>query len=124
LTFATTEELARLAPGTIVIDVSVDPGMGFQWARSTSFAMPMITVGDRVNYYAVDHSPSLLWDSASWEIGQALLGHLATVAAGPAAWEADPTIRRAIEIQDGVVRNPRILSFQGREAEYPHARPA
>ncbi len=122
LTFATTEEVERLAPGTIVVDVSVDPGMGFGWARATSFAVPMITVGDRVNYYAVDHSPSLLWDSASWEIGEALLGHLATVAAGPAAWEADPTIRRAIEIQDGVVCNPRILSFQGRDAAYPHAR--
>ncbi len=34
--------------------------------------------------------------------------------AGPDAWDADPTIRRAIEIRDGVVQNPAILSFQGR----------
>ena len=27
---------------------------------------------------------------------------------------------RAIEIRDGVVRNPTILSFQGREETYPH----
>ena len=115
------QELATLAPGTLVVDVSIDPGMGFAWARATSFAAPLATVGDRVSYYAVDHSPSLLWDSASWEIGEALLSHLPTVMAGPEAWEADPTIRRAIELQDGVVRNPRILSFQGRAAEYPHA---
>ena len=116
------DELTTLAPGTLVVDVSIDPGMGFAWARATSFDAPLITVGDRVHYYAVDHSPSLLWDSASWEIGEALLGHLATVAAGPAAWAADATIDRAIEIQDGVVRNPRILSFQAREPDYPHAR--
>jgi hypothetical protein len=39
---------------------------------------------------------------------------------GPAGWEGSETIRRAIEIRDGVVRNPRILSFQQREDEYPH----
>lgn len=122
LMFITTEELAQLAPGTLVVDVSIDPGMGFGWAQATTFADPLATVGDRVSYYAVDHSPSLLWDSASWEIGAALLGHLPTVLAGPDAWEADATIRRAIEIQDGVVRNERILSFQDREQEYPHAR--
>jgi hypothetical protein len=30
------------------------------------------------------------------------------------------TIRRAIEIRDGVIRNPKILSFQRRSAEFPH----
>jgi hypothetical protein len=40
--------------------------------------------------------------------------------AGPAAWDADPTIGRAIEIRDGVIQNPKILSFQGRSARYPH----
>jgi hypothetical protein len=39
---------------------------------------------------------------------------------GPAGWEGSETIRRAVEIQDGVVLNPRILSFQNRQAEYPH----
>ena len=41
--------------------------------------------------------------------------------AGPRAWDADETIRRAIEIREGIVENPRILSFQGLEATYPYA---
>jgi hypothetical protein len=40
--------------------------------------------------------------------------------AGPEAWEATPTIRRAIEIRAGVVQNPAILSFQGRSPLHPH----
>ncbi|MDX6687343.1 MAG: hypothetical protein QOF86_3471, partial [Baekduia sp.] len=28
---------------------------------------------------------------------------------------------RAIEIREGVIQNPRILSFQGRAKAYPHA---
>jgi len=68
----------------------------------------------------VDHSPSHLWDSATWEISEALLPHLAAVLTGPQAWDASDTIRRAIEIRDGVIQNPAILSFQGRSPDYPH----
>ena len=79
-------------PGSLIVDVSCDEGMGFSWARPTSFSDPSFVVGDNVHYYAVDHSPSYLWNSATWEISEALLPHLRTVLAGRAAWEADPTI--------------------------------
>jgi alanine dehydrogenase len=100
--------------------VSCDEGMGFSWARPTSFAEPMVTVGNNVHYYAVDHSPSHLWNSATWEISEALLPHLLPVLTGPGAGGAKETIQRAVEIRDGVIRNPRILSFQHRSPDYPH----
>lgn len=109
------------APGTIVVDVSVDTGMGFAWARPTSFAEPMFEVGDRVHHYAVDHTPSLYWESATWTISEALLPYLDVVQRGPDAWHEDPTIARAIEIEDGEVRNQQILRFQDRDDSYPHA---
>ena len=118
--FVTREELGLFAPGSLIVDVSCDAGMGFSWARPTSFAEPMFTVGDNVGYYAVDHSPSHLWNSASWEISEALLPHLGAVLAGPGSWDANETVRRAIEIRDGVIQNPRILSFQHRSPDYPH----
>jgi alanine dehydrogenase len=122
LMFVTTGDLASFAPGSLIVDVSCDEGMGFSWARPTSFAEPMVTVGNNVHYYAVDHSPSHLWNSATWEISEALLPHLLPVLTGPQAWEANETIRRAVEIRDGVIRNPRILSFQHRSPDYPHVR--
>jgi alanine dehydrogenase len=120
LTFMTEDDLKRMRPGSLVIDVSCDEGMGFSWARPTSFADPAFVVGDHVLYYAVDHSPSYLWDAATGEISEALLPFLPTVMAGPEAWEVNPTIRRAIEIRGGVVQNPAILSFQGRSPLHPH----
>ncbi len=120
LVFVTEEGLGAFAPGSLIVDVSCDEGMGFAWARPTSFADPMFTVGDGVHYYAVDHSPSLLWNSATWEISEGLLPHLRTVLEGPGAWSTDQTIRRAVEIQDGIIQNPAILSFQHRSPEYPH----
>jgi alanine dehydrogenase len=122
LMFLTGDDLAAFAPGSLIVDVSCDEGMGFSWARPTSFAEPMVTVGGNICYYAVDHSPSLLWNSATWEISEALLPHVQAVLAGPQAWDADPIIRRALEIRDGIIQNPGILSFQHRSPDYPHAR--
>jgi alanine dehydrogenase len=121
LMFVMDADLARFRPGTLFVDVSCDEGMAFEWARPTSFADPLLTVGQGLHYYAVDHSPSFLWNSATWENSEALLGYLPIVMAGPAAWDADETIRRAIEIREGMVCNPRILSFQNRESTYPYA---
>jgi alanine dehydrogenase len=120
LTFMTEADLVHVAPGSLVVDVSCDEGMGFSWARPTTFDDPTFTVGENVLYYAVDHSPSYLWNSATWEISEALLPFLGRVMAGRDAWETDPTIRRAVEIRDGVVQNPAILSFQGRSPQHPH----
>ena len=108
------EEVGLFRAGTLFVDVSCDEGMGFEWARPTSFADPMFTVGQGLHYYAVDHSPSFLWNSATWEISEALLEYLPIVMSGPPAWDADETIRRAIEIREGRILNPRITSFQGR----------
>ena len=80
----------------------------------------MFEVGHGLHYYAVDHSPSYLWNSTTWENSEALQPYLPVVAGGPAAWDADETIRNAIEIRNGVIVNPRILTFQGRSATPPH----
>jgi alanine dehydrogenase len=120
LMFVTSADLDAFMPGSLIVDVSCDAGMGFSWARPTTFAEPMFTIGHNVRYYGVDHSPSYLWDSATWEISEALLPHLRPVLAGSAGWDASQTVRRAIEIRDGVIQNQRIWSFQHRSPDYPH----
>ncbi|WP_372657888.1 N(5)-(carboxyethyl)ornithine synthase [Hydrogenophaga sp.] len=113
-------EVACLKPGCLVIDVSCDAGMGFFFAKPTTFKKPMFKVG-RVDYYAVDHTPNFLWESASRSISAAMIVYMDVVLGGPASWQANETIRRAINIEDGVVQKPHILAFQGREMAYPHA---
>ena len=124
MTYLRTEDLKEFAAGSLIIDVSCDEGMGFEWAKPTEFEDPMFTVGEGVNYYAVDHSPSYLWNSATWEISDALLPFLERVLDGPAAWEADVTLSRAIEVRDGHVVNDAILDFQRRDSVHPHGRHA
>ncbi|THG30341.1 alanine dehydrogenase [Glaciibacter flavus] len=120
LTYLRTADLDAFRPGSLIVDVSIDEGMGFEWARATTFTGPMFTVGRSTNYYAVDHSPSYLWNSATWEISEALMPFLRTVMEGPEAWAGSETIRRAIEIEEGRVRNEAILQFQNRSHDYPY----
>ncbi|MFT4628199.1 MAG: alanine dehydrogenase [Myxococcota bacterium] len=125
LMFVQGDERRHLRDETLIIDVSCDDGMGFDFARPTSFADPMFAVGERgIDYYAVDHSPSYLWNTATAEISKAVRPFIRPMLQGPAGWDSSRTLSKAIEIREGVVQNPRILSFQGRAAEYPHERSA
>jgi len=118
--FVTEAEKACLKPGSLIIDVSCDEGMGFYFAKPTTFKNPMFKVG-KTDYYAVDHTPSYLWESASRSISAALIVHLPTVVGGRTSWQKNETIRRAVNIDAGVIVKPNILSFQNRQPEYPHA---
>lgn len=121
LFFARNADLPRFAPGSLVVDVSCDEGLGFEFAKPTSFRAPTFEVGDRVVYYGVDHTPSWLWRASTTEISKALLPYLPTILGGPEAWRQDLVVDRAIEIEQGRIRNPKILSRQRRSPEYPHA---
>jgi len=110
---------ARLKPSCLIVDISCDEGMGFSFAKPTDFEDPIFKVG-HVYYYAVDHTPSYLWNAASWEISNSLIPYLPIIMAGPEKWEGSETVRRAIEIKDGIIQNPKIISFQNRSEEYPH----
>ena len=122
LVFVQEEDLAAFRSGSLLIDVSCDEAMGFSWARPTTFDEPTFTVGNNITYYAVDHSPSYLWNAATWEISESLIPYLPTVLGGPHEWDDDETVRRAIEIRDGIIQNADILAFQNRAPDYPHPR--
>lgn len=76
---------------TRIVDVSRDGGMGFPFARPTTFDEPMFKVGT-VDYYAVDHTPGYLWEGASRAISAALIVHLPTVMADRESRQHDETI--------------------------------
>lgn len=110
-------EKSRLRPGTLIVDVSCDEGMGFYFAKPTTFKNPIIQV-DKINYYAVDHTPSYYWESASRSISAALIVHLPSVVMGRSNW--NETIQKAINIDKGTIVKDTILRFQNRSSIYPH----
>jgi N5-(carboxyethyl)ornithine synthase len=117
--FVIEAESACLKPNSLIIDVSCDEGMGFFFAKPTTFKNPIFKF-ETIDYYAVDHTPSYLWESATRSISAALIVYLPIVLAGRDSWYKNETIRQAINIDDGVILNTSILSFQKREPDYPH----
>ena len=119
IVYVTAKDVPSLKRNCLIVDVSCDEGMGFSFARPTTFDEPMFQVGS-VDYYGVDHTPSYLWESASRSISAALVVHLPTLAAGRERWLESETMRRALVIDAGVIQKSAILSFQKRQAPYPH----
>jgi alanine dehydrogenase len=117
--FVIESEAQCLKPNSLIIDVSCDEGMGFFFAKPTTFKNPMFNY-KTIDYYAVDHTPSYLWESATRSISGALIVYLPTIIAGAEQWQKDDTIRRAINIEQGIIKNTAILSFQNREKNYPY----
>ena len=113
-------ELDMLNPGTAIIDVSCDKGMGFYFATPTTLDKPTIQVSPKVLYYAVDHTPSYLWNAASREISLALLPLLPILMKGSSGWETSKTIMNSIDVLNGTILNTNTLLFQNRDPNYPH----
>eukprot|EP00899_Mesostigma_viride_P006883 jgi/Mesvir1/16196/Mv08458-RA.1 len=123
LTFVRYSELHMLRDRAMIIDVSCDKGMGFEFAVPTSFEHPVIHLGaglKTITYYAVDHTPSYMFDAASECISTALLEYLPCIMGGLEAWKDNVTVARAVDVEHGVIKNQACLAFQRRRAEYPH----
>ncbi|WP_024610326.1 N(5)-(carboxyethyl)ornithine synthase [Pseudoalteromonas sp. TB64] len=117
--FVIESEADCLKPNSLIIDVSCDEGMGFFFAKPTTFKNPLFRYNN-TDYYGVDHTPSYLWESATRSISAALIVYLQTILKGALQWQKDETIRRAINIERGIIKNTAILAFQNRENIYPY----
>jgi alanine dehydrogenase len=119
INFVTEDEKETFKSRSLIIDVSCDEGMGFYFAKPTTFKNPILNI-DNIDYYAVDHTPSYLWESASRSISAALIVYLPTILEGRKSWMKNPTIQKAINIDDGVIKKESVLTFQNRMINYPH----
>lgn len=113
--FIKDEDIQRFGRECLVIDISCDLGMGFSFAHPTGFSNPVLKFGN-ITYYAVDHTPTLLWDSASWEISKGIMPFLKNIA----EQTENLVLAEATDIKRGVVLNKDILAYQDRSSEYPH----
>ena len=113
LTLVTKDELSLFRAGTLFVDVSADVGMGFEWARPTSFEKPIFELGDGRSRYAVDHSPSLLWNSATWKISRSLIPYLRPLCEGPEAWRRRRRSAARLRSATGSFRTPGLSPSSG-----------
>ena len=93
--------------------------MGFEWARPTTFDDPMFTVATPCDYYAVDHSPSYLWNSATLGEQRGTDAVPPIVLAGPEAWDAERDDQPGDRDPGRASSNPAILGSRGERRNTP-----
>jgi len=113
--FINDNDIDQFTKTCLVIDISCATGMGFSFAHPTNFIDPIFKIG-KIKYYSVDHTPTLLWDSASWEISNGILPYLPYII----NQSYNKVLYDAMDIKDGTILNRDILSFQNRSLVYPH----
>lgn len=103
------EDLKKMAPGSMIIDISCDEAMGVETSHPTTIADPVYTI-DGVIHYAVDHTPALYPKAATESVSKALYPYIDYLVEEI----PHPTIERAYCIKDGIILDERIIRFQHR----------
>lgn len=113
----------NLKNNAIVIDVSCDEGMGFTFAKPTSFCSPGFMIQNtNAYYYGVDHTPSLYWNTSSYQISEAILPYLKAISTEKRNYRDNQVLYAAVVIEDGNILIESVLNFQKREKKFPHKR--
>jgi len=99
--FLSIDDAYRLKKGTLIVDVSCDRGMGFEFAEPTTIQKPLLEVGN-VIYYSVDHTPTLFYAVASEEISKALTPLLKYILKN-GTYRGNKILEGAVELEGGRV---------------------
>lgn len=102
-------DLKRMKKGAMIVDISCDRNGGIESSEPTTITNPTYSV-DGILHYVVDHTPSLLYKTASMEISSALWPFIDLLCEG----RSNQILDDALCISDGVIRDQRILDFQNR----------
>lgn len=103
------EDIKRMKPGSMVIDVSCDEGMGVETSKPTSIENPVYWKHG-VLHYVVDHTPALLYRTASESISKEVCMYLDDLIE-----EKDNLVlTTATVIKDGIILDEKTTKFQNR----------
>jgi N5-(carboxyethyl)ornithine synthase len=105
------DDLPRMRSGSMIIDLSCDEGLEIETSRGTTIEAPLY-FEHGVAHYAVDHTPALVWKTASESISSALAPYIDVMIEERAT--DDPVLGPAIIIRNGVIADERITRFQRR----------
>lgn len=112
IVFLTQEDLALMS-GVLMIDVSCDHGMGFSFARPTTFAEPVIHYGSN-DYYAVENIPALAWEMVTSSLTENMVKIVKHFIAGRPKNKLEEVLLKATEISDGLVVNQDIIAYRAK----------
>lgn len=105
------EDLKRMKPGSMIIDISCDRCGGIETSIPTSIDNPDYFV-DGVRHYVVDHTPSLFFKTSSADISKQVAKFIDVLVEEKHL--EDNILCNALAIENGHILDKRIIQFQNR----------
>lgn len=107
------EDIARMVPGSVVVDVAIDQGGCFETSRPTSHKHPTY-VEEGIIHYCVANIPSAVARTATLGLTNATLNYVQRLAnSGLAALHAGDGFTQGLNIYRGHVCHPAVASALG-----------
>ena len=106
--------LARMRPGSVLVDVSIDQGGCFETSRPTTHADPSFVV-DGIVHYCVANMPGAVARTSTFALNHATLPF--AMALADKGWRQaladDPHLANGLNVQAGRVTHPAVASALG-----------
>ena len=103
------EDLKRMKPGAMIVDVSCDRNGGIETCIPTTIQDPTYEV-DGIFHYAVDHTPSLFHKTFSKNNSTVIAPYIEQLITE----QPDDVLQGAMIIKNGEILDPEIKKFQNR----------
>jgi alanine dehydrogenase len=109
----TTDLVAKMRPGSVLVDVAIDQGGCFEGSRPTTHDAPTFRVHDAL-FYCVTNMPAAVPRTATLALDAATRPYVLALAGG---WESaiahDPDLAKGLNAHDGQLRHPVIERLGG-----------
>lgn len=106
------EDLLRMQPGTVLVDVAVDQGGCIETCHPTTHENPVYVV-DGIQHYCVANMPGAVPQTSTQALTQATLPYTLLIA--NAGWEAaclkSEALKKGLAIQGGLVLDQELISL-------------
>ncbi len=110
----TDEMVARMKPGSVLVDIAIDQGGCFEGSRPTTHDDPTFAVHDSL-FYCVANMPGAAPHTSTRALGNATLPYITAVAdkGWDAAAEADAALAKGLNVRAGEVTNAGVRAAFG-----------
>lgn len=104
------EDLKKMKPGTLIIDVSCDPHLEIETSHPTTIDDPVYVV-DGVIHYAVDNTPAMYPITVTKELSKSIAKYV-DILVSDEFDDYPENLKKATVIKDGTILDERITMFR------------
>jgi alanine dehydrogenase len=110
----TDDMVARMRPGSVLVDIAIDQGGCFEGSRPTTHDDPTFRVHDAI-YYCVANMPGAVPETSTRALTNATLPYVLSIAdhGYEAAMAADQALAKGLNVRDGRVTNRGVAEALG-----------